>query len=794
MPPLPLLTALLLPRLAGAHVPHDIVTAAAPPPGLQYGATWWLVADHEEVSDLYRSDDGGRTWQATHGDCLVDRLSAAVTLDDGATVLLGDARTWWSDGAGGWVPRELGFAPVGVAGGAWLWLGDGEGVWTQAADGTVSATGLEEPVASLHAAADGGVVALLEDGSVAWREGEGWRIEGAPPGTLSATADAAGPFVGTATGAVWRWEEEGWAPCGESPYLRANPRHEEVVALATDGGALALAHADIGPAISRDRCATWEGLAAPLEIRWPEDEYDDGYQCWTTTEEAFTALYVAGDDAFVAGYDGPATLREGVWSHPPLKGPDYARGIAFSRDFARDGAAVAAVYGCGTARTTDAGATWTCAAEGLVLPAIQDADTPPDAEGLVPVYAVADRLPVRSEDEGRSWSELDGPWRKVWALTAGEGARLWATNVHTDDGTLPVAATLLSEDGGVSWSEVAGLAPLADEVLVGVVEQGDLVVGWTGTHTTASSSIARSTDDGASFAVDHEVSTGVSDLALWPPREPTRVLAVGPGGVEIRTEDGWTRGTLPEEVGLRRVACASDGTLVAATWTQRLLVSADGGDTWADLGAQLEGQIEDLATHPDFARHPVVLASGPAGSFQVDEQGVVIRWMGLQRVDDDTEWVVCDPACTEETWEGAGLGEVRRVPAGTRVEAWLRGTSVRVIGAAEGSASLDLWVDDRPAGTVTISALGFPGAIATIEGLDPGLHLVRFEVTAGDGVILDALEATDSSAPLPWDPEEDEGEPEGCGCGAAPGPRGWLVPLLAWGAIARRRARGPRRR
>ena len=791
--------ALALTGPVWAHVPHDLVTAVAPAPGVDPEATWWLVADHDEVSDLYRSDDGGITWEATHGDCLRDLLLDAVTLTDGTAVLLGDERGWWSDGQDGWRPVELGFQPTAMAGGDRLWLGDAQGIWSQDAEGEIALHWAGGAVASLHEGADGAIVAITTEGEIVWLLDGVWQQISGPTGALSATIDSEHVYVGRADGTVQRWEQGAWKACAQSPYSDHNPARSQVVALASDGTTLAMAHADIGPALSTDACASWQEAAAPLEINWPEDVTDDGYRCWTSLEGAFTALAVVGERAVVAGYDGPATMEGGAWYHPPLKGGDYTRGVGFSTHFERDGTALLAVYGCGVTRTTDGGASWTCAPEGIAMPAAQDLDVPPDADGLEPAYTLSDRTPMRSDDGGLSWTTLEGPWRKVWVLSPGLDGRLWAANVHPEDGDeRPMGSALFSPDFGDTWNVVQAFDVVEDAVIVGLLDRGETVVAWTGMldADSALNGVFLSDDGGESFELDHQVNGGIKDLCLWPDQAPTRIVVAGPAGIQVRMEGGWQQASLPDDVGVRRVVTASDGTLIAATWTQRLLRSDDGGETWEDLGAQLEGQIEDLAVHPEFGRYPQVIASGPAGSFRINGGGQVSRWLGLQRVDDDSEYVTCEPGCMAEEREGAGFGLVTRMAPGSVAEAWLRGTTVRVVGEVDSPSSIELWVDgllllSQDLGTHPTGAI-----LVEIDDLEPGQHRVTFTAIEGDGVCVDAMEGDETSFPLDWGVEDagwetgsrDGDRPRHCGCGDSAPPAHLLLGLLALVLPHRRRS------
>ena len=799
---------------AHAHVPHDVVTALAPAPGLDPARPWWLVADHDDASDLYRSVDGGRTWVAVPGACLADGLSAAAVLDDGAVALLGDGRVWWHDPdapvvdgeADPWDAVTLPFPVTAIAGGPALFLAGTDGVWTLAADGTAEHVWAGPAVNALYEGA-GGVVASLEGGDVAFRRGDTWTELAAPSGVLSATMDETYVYVGTSAGAVWRSSGDGWTACAPSPFLDENPSHPELRRLASDGTTVALAQADAGPATSTDHCATWTANAAPINLVWPDDLTADAYYDFTTLEGSVTGLAVGGDAIALSTYDGVASLVDGAWSKPPLKGGDYLRGVAFSTDFSTDGLAILAAYGCGPARAFDAGATFDCPGQGLDKPGVQTVNVPADADGLVPAYALSDRDPVRSDDGAATWTHLSGPWRKVWALASAPGGRLWALNVA--DATVDDPGDVLrSDDGGVSWSGVPGLSIAGTLGIIGVIQRDALVLAWTADETRGSSnSLFRSDDGGDTFALADVEPGGISAVATWPSTTPTRIIVAGGEGLDVDVSDVWTRAALPDPaldgVAVRRVVTTSDDTLVAATRTGRILTSSDGGDTWTDVGAQLSGQIEALAPNPDFASHREVIACTAAGAFLVDTSGVgtVSRWLGTQQMDEETEyaefWSYAPPG-ESEAGAGAMLGTVRHLVPGTVATVWTRGTSLRLLGEADGAVELSMHVDGAAIGTLATGVTSPDGILASADGLADGLHLVELEVLQGE-VWVDAAQATTASTPLGWTTTgdtfgDDSGDPlgarrgcGGCSTGGDGGSNAGAAGLLGLIALGRRR-------
>ncbi len=790
-----------LPADLSAHVPHDVITAMAVPPDMDPDARWWLLAEHYEVNDLYSSDDGGITWQPSTGACLADFLSDAATRDDGAVVLLGEGRTWWwSEADEAWNPVTNPIEPDTMAGGDQIFLGNHEGVWALDDDGTATQLWSGAAVLRLDEGA-GGVVALLEGDALLFYRGEGWQRIETPRGIISATLDEQYVYVGRDDGSVWRRSDGQWEECGISPFVDWNPDHTQIVRLASDGDVLALAHADIGPAISTDHCVTWEGQAAPMEIAWIDEIGPDDYYCWTDLDGAFTALTVGFGGVVVAGYDGAAARWGGTWYHQPLKGGDYPRGVSFSRSFDDDGEAIIAAYGCGIAVTRDWGASWECPGVGLTMPAAQDVEVPVFADGSVPSYGLSDRTPAVSFDDGMSWSVLDGPWeRSVHWLDIGPGNRLWAMGTETDNDIYP-GDLMVTLDDGITWNAVEGLAVAGDGQVVGVFDYGDLVIAWTGRRAGADvdNSVYLSTDGAATFTRLHEFDGDISDATPWPIDDPERVVTVGREGIAFGWDGDWTWAQLPEDAAITRfIVAADDGTLVASTRTERLLRSHDGGETWEDMGVQLYGQVEALDVRPDFAIHPQVLASTPSGLFAVDEDGTYLRWFGLQQVDDNTDFVFCTADCTVEDRADAALGTVTLVPPGNGIAAWLRGSTVRVIGQSDTEARVELLVDETSFGSWTVEPGELGQVLAEVNDLQVTMHLVELDVIEGDAVHIDAfaglettfsMEASTDSGPDDTGLHDvTDGSCGGCNSGAT-GMSHFL--LMFAPLLVRRKRRGP---
>ncbi len=817
---------LLLVCLVSAHVPHDVITTIAPAPGLDATRPWWLIADHDDASDLYRSDDGGVSWAGVSAAPLDDKLVASVVLDAGGVVLFGDDRAWWSDDGSGavWDAVALPFAPTAVAGSDALYLGAVDGVWTLAPDGTTTRVYAGLPVARM-ASGHGGVVAIGPDGTVAWGEQRTWVGPLTPPEeAYTATVVDGTVYAGARSGAVYRFRDGAWTACAASPLRDANPVHPEIVRLTSDGARLALAHADAGPAWSDDDCDSWTSDPAPIDLVWIDDLAEDDYYDYTELETAFTALGVGGGRMVVGTYDGAATSWGGAWHEPPLKGADYARGTAFSTRFAEDGRVLVAVYGCGLQQGFEGGGSWDCPGVGLDKPAAQKVLIPDDADGLVPAYALSDRRPVRSDDGGETWITLDYPGTSTHDLAVGRNGRVWGITVQTSDLEDP-GSVLRSDDQGETWSGVPGLKVVGDAVITGLVDRPGMVLAYTGDRDHVNPQSVYLSADGDTFTFAVEVAEGIDDAALWPRDAPRRAVLVGDGGIDLGEGGVWWRPILPEAVGLRRVIVADDGTLIASTRTQRLWSSADGGESWVDLGVSLPSQIEALMAHPDFATSPEVVAMTPGGAFRVTLDGDLDRWIGMQQPDDMghyAEFVRYVPDGGDVPTEGAALGSVHVLGAGSTATVWLRGRRFELTGAVVGTAVLQVYVDGVLADQQTVADLPLPSVLLTGDGFDDREHEVQLVVIDGSEVLLDYARAWSDAVALSWTapadtgttdsgtdtaggpPEDTDGDrvdtatgkaTAGCGCATGSAPSGaGLVALglvWAWGQSRRPRAGTP---
>lgn len=264
--------------------------------------------------------------------------------------------------------------------------------------------------------------------------------------------------------------------------------------------------------------------------------------------------------AYIGTTRGVFGLRDGELE--PL-GLDGERIMALH---AWDGTVLAGSYGNGLFRSTDEGRSWSRVEAGLTASAFRFL-------GHVGGTLFAGTEPARiyrSGDGGVTWQELDG-------ITRIEGHERWflpyspragaVRNVHGGNGLLlaaaEVAGLLRSEDDGRTWvcEPVDGDEDLHH--ITGHPDDADLLYASMGSASLADDDrhhggIARSRDGGRTW---ERLETDYTRATLVPPTRPDLLLAgparqVGRGG--------------------------------------RIVVSADGGDTWRAAGTGIEIPMADM--------------------------------------------------------------------------------------------------------------------------------------------------------------------------------------------------------
>ena len=239
-------------------------------------------------------------------------------------------------------------------------------------------------------------------------------------------------------------------------------------------------------------------------------------------------------------------------------------------------AILAGSYGDGLFRSADGGATWSPANEGLTGPAVRCLGPDPWQPGALLAGTEPARL-FRSADGGRTWRELDGiqaiagheRWFLPYSPRAGALRNVYAPPGHPGRllASVEVGGLLRSDDGGGTWS----CAPVMEDedihFITGHPDHPDRLYAALGYATLTHrgegggqrfGGVARSDDGGSTWC---KLEGDYTRAVLVPPARPDLLLAapapeVGRGG--------------------------------------RIVVLADGGESWAAASAGLETPMPDM--------------------------------------------------------------------------------------------------------------------------------------------------------------------------------------------------------
>jgi photosystem II stability/assembly factor-like uncharacterized protein len=258
----------------------------------------------------------------------------------------------------------------------------------------------------------------------------------------------------------------------------------------------------------------------------------------------------------------------------------------------RDGDAtvvLAGTYGDGLFRSADGGASWERVEAGLTADAFRCIGDDPAQPGALIAGTEPARL-FRSADGGERWDELDGvtriPGHQQWFLPYSPRAGA-VRNVYGPPGdtrrllaAVEVGGLLSSDDAGASWACAPVIADEDIHLVTGHPDDGELLytalgTAWLTRRPAAGDGrggVARSRDGGRSW---EKVETDYTRAVLVPPRAPDMLLAgparrVGEGGRIVVSADGgdtWQP--------------ASDGVETPMDDMVELFVAAPGGDVWA---------------------------------------------------------------------------------------------------------------------------------------------------------------------------------------------------------------------
>jgi photosystem II stability/assembly factor-like uncharacterized protein len=329
-------------------------------------------------------------------------------------------------------------------------------------------------------------------------------------------------------------------------------------------------------------------------------------------------------DAWIGTRNGIHRLPDGTLEPAGLDGL-HVSAVHALRDGGRS-AVLAGSYGDGLFRSGDGGASWEKVEPGLTAPAFRCIAEDPAQPGALLAGTEPARL-FRSADAGASWEELAGvtriPGHEQWFLPYSPRAGA-LRNVYSPPGrpgrllaSVEVGGLLASDDGGATFTCAPVIADEDIHLVTGSPDDGDVLYVALGTAWLAQrpgrreprGGVARSRDGGERW---ERVQTDYTRAVLVPPQAPDVVLAgparrVGEGGRIVVSADGgdtWEPAgdgietPMPDMVEL--FVAAPDGGVWAICSGGRLLRATPGDWTWESaLPRGAEVQVRSLAFAPD---------------------------------------------------------------------------------------------------------------------------------------------------------------------------------------------------
>ena len=436
----------------------------------------------------------------------------------------------------------------------------------------------------------------------------------------------------------------------------------------------------------------------------------------------------------------------------------------------------------GVYRSTDGGASWAPAHEGLSFPGpIWDLAFDPSDSAVL--YAATPRGVSRSTDRGAHWSPTPGRLpTPAWSVVVDPETPA-TVFTGTADGRL-----FASEDGGRPWRRIGPELPATsfiDILRIAPADRSTLFAHYNLFHQE----IGRSTDGGDTWQLLRGPGSGDVEELLIDPRNPARVLAVigQPGGVYVSTDGGesWSR-VLPGRIVALAQAPSDPDVLYAATLSSppaplraEVCRSTDGGASWgcSGFGPEEKGGVGALAVDPRDSS--VVLASLATGIHLSLDGGAT--W-SLHRPGFSASELLFDPRDPEVLWANARhTGVFRSTDGGRSWTPMNRGLTHPLVLDLELDPSGRVLLAATNSGVFRFSSTGGPAPPAEIEWTtDPALagFRVKARIAQGGG---ETIPGTHEPACIPETV---------CFSGALPGrselfvrivgpkPNGWLWPTL----------------
>jgi hypothetical protein len=262
----------------------------------------------------------------------------------------------------------------------------------------------------------------------------------------------------------------------------------------------------------------------------------------------------------------------------------------------------------------------------------------------------------------------------------------------------------------------------------------------------APSRVLYSFDAGVSWQQRYgtDLLSGSSGPVVWPQEAPRRTLFLDDAGIHVSddavTWHDWAGfGGPPSEIE------AAGSFLFVSTRGGELWRSADGGESFLDLGVRTNAPVHVLRGAPRFDDTKLMLVGTHDGVFQlVDPTGpapALVRW-AYQRVDDASAYFGCVGCGDIVEDELAGVGQLRELGEGV-ASVTLRGPSIEVYGTSTQAGLATLWIDGAHVSNIGSTKQAEPGVLTRVDGLVDDWHDVELRGVR-DGVAIDALASFDA--------------------------------------------------
>jgi hypothetical protein len=393
------LLSILLPAIALAHTPHDVIYALAAPEALDDSAPWVTMVFHSN----FVSEDAGRNWDTVGGETALFTPVGGGILADGTIVLCSKDDVYTSVNGADWTPTPTATSinscavredEVVTGGNFGIHAGPATGPFALVSDTPTSFLKVN----------NGWVTAITTTNEVIFGATSGYWMTASSPGeTLSsAVASDIGTeitvYAGTESGLVLYWTStDGWSTCGALPTM-ARPN---VVQIDITASHIVVGPAERGPFVSEDKCGTW------LERTTGADtEFSPISGGASSDQEAVSVLEISGDRIITAGWAGMFQSDDAglSWRESPLGAADRCRDVAFAPDFSTSGRLYISTLAGGLLITTDGGASATSPMLGAGGSYVAGVSVPPDNTDQV--WAIINNVAWFSYDQGKHWCRL----------------------------------------------------------------------------------------------------------------------------------------------------------------------------------------------------------------------------------------------------------------------------------------------------------------------------------------------------------------------------------------------------